>query len=134
MTNVEYSQKIQKVIQGIEMICNAMNILEDEIDISIFEKSKFILKTEYEYLPNFEEIQNEFTNNKIIHKEIKKPKKIEYLTTLQASIILNTTDRTIRRKVGKIDAKFNRYIKKQGKAILIDNRLVYGNFERLAEI
>jgi hypothetical protein len=63
MTNQEYSQKMQKVIQGIEMICNALNILEDDIDITNFANTNLIIKTEYEYLPNFEVLKNLFINN-----------------------------------------------------------------------
>lgn len=58
------------------------------------------------------------------------------ITTAQAATLLNTTDRTIRRRLSDMSAKcphLVRYVRKQGKNILIDIRLVYGNFERLAE-
>lgn len=58
----------------------------------------------------------------------------EYLTTLQAAELLNTTDRTIRRKVSVLPPELVRYVRKKGRTILIDKRLVIGNFERLQEL
>lgn len=58
------------------------------------------------------------------------------LTTLEAAKLLNTTDRTIRRKLSAMSVQcphLVRYVRKEGKTILIDIRLVYGNFERLAD-
>jgi hypothetical protein len=58
------------------------------------------------------------------------------LTTLEAAKLLNTTDRTIRRKLSAMSVQcphLVRYVRKEGKTILIDIRLVYGNFERLQD-
>lgn len=58
------------------------------------------------------------------------------LTTLEAAKLLNTTDRTIRRKLSAMSVQcphLVRYVRKEGKTILIDIRLVYGNFERLTD-
>lgn len=59
-----------------------------------------------------------------------------YITTAQAAKLLNTTDRTIRRRLSVMSAKcphLVRYVRKDGKTLLIDQRLVMGNFERLAD-
>jgi hypothetical protein len=58
------------------------------------------------------------------------------LTTLEAAKLLNTTDRTIRRKLSAMSVQcphLVRYVRKEGKTILIDIRLIYGNFERLQD-
>jgi hypothetical protein len=58
------------------------------------------------------------------------------LTTLEAAKLLNTTDRTIRRKLSAMSVQcphLSAYVRKEGKTTLIDIRLVYGNFERLQD-
>lgn len=60
----------------------------------------------------------------------------EYITTQQAAVLLNTTDRTIRRKLAKMSAEcpqLSAYVRREQGTILIDIRLVRGNFERIAE-
>jgi flagellar biogenesis protein FliO len=60
----------------------------------------------------------------------------EYITTQQAAELLNTTDRTIRRRLSDMSAKcphLVRYVRKQGKSILIYKNLVLGNFERIED-
>ena len=60
----------------------------------------------------------------------------EYITTQQAAAILETTDRTIRRKLAKMSEKcpqLSEYVRRQKGNILIDIRLVRGNFERMED-
>jgi len=61
----------------------------------------------------------------------------EYITTIQAAKLLNTTDRTIRRRLSAMSVncpQLVQYVRKEGKTILIDKRLVLGNFEKLEPI
>jgi predicted RNase H-like nuclease (RuvC/YqgF family) len=60
----------------------------------------------------------------------------EYITTQQAAAILETTDRTIRRKLAKMSEEcpqLSKYVRRQKGNILIDIRLVRGNFERMED-
>jgi len=60
----------------------------------------------------------------------------DYITTSQAAELLNTTDRTIRRRLSDMSVKcphLVRYVRKQGKSILIYKNLVLGNFERIVD-
>ena len=60
----------------------------------------------------------------------------EYITTQQAAALLNTTDRTIRRKLAKMSAEcpqLSAYVRREQGTILIDIRLVRGNFERMED-
>lgn len=60
----------------------------------------------------------------------------EYITTQQAAALLNTTDRTIRRKLAKMSAEcpqLSAYVRREQGTILIDIRLVRGNFERIED-
>ena len=60
----------------------------------------------------------------------------EYINTQQAAALLNTTDRTIRRRLSDMSVKcphLVRYVRKQGKNILIYKNLVLGNFERIVD-
>jgi hypothetical protein len=60
----------------------------------------------------------------------------EYITTQQAAALLNTTDRTIRRKLAKMSAgcpQLSAYVRREQGTILIDIRLVRGNFERIED-
>jgi hypothetical protein len=60
----------------------------------------------------------------------------EYITTQQAAALLNTTDRTIRRKLAKMSAKcpqLSAHVRREQGTILIDIRLVRGNFERIQD-
>lgn len=60
----------------------------------------------------------------------------EYITTQQAAALLNTTDRTIRRKLSKMSAEcpqLSAYVRREQGTILIDIRLVRGNFERIED-
>lgn len=60
----------------------------------------------------------------------------EYITTIQAAALLNTTDRTIRRKLAKMSAEcpqLSAYVRREQGTILIDIRLVRGNFERIKD-
>jgi hypothetical protein len=60
----------------------------------------------------------------------------EYITTQQAAALLNTTDRTIRRKLAKMSAEcpqLSAYVRREQGTILINIRLVRGNFERIED-
>lgn len=60
----------------------------------------------------------------------------EYITTQQAAALLNTTDRTIRRKLAKMSAEcpqLSAYVRREQGTILINIRLVRGNFERMED-
>lgn len=60
----------------------------------------------------------------------------EYITTQQAAILLNTTDRTIRRRLAKMSAErpqLSAYVRREQGNILIDIRLVRSNFERIED-
>lgn len=60
----------------------------------------------------------------------------EYITTQQAAILLNTTDRTIRRRLAKMSAvrpQLSAYVRREQGNILIDIRLVRSNFERIED-
>ena len=60
----------------------------------------------------------------------------EYITTQQAAALLNTTDRTIRRRLSDMSAKrpqLSAYVRREQGTILIDIRLVRGNFERIED-
>lgn len=60
----------------------------------------------------------------------------EYINTIQAAALLNTTDRTIRRKLAKMSAEcpqLSAYVRREQGTILIDIRLVRGNFERIKD-
>jgi hypothetical protein len=60
----------------------------------------------------------------------------EYITTQKAAALLNTTDRTIRRKLAKMSAEcpqLSAYVRREQGTILIDIRLVRGNFERIED-
>lgn len=60
----------------------------------------------------------------------------EYITTQQAAALLNTTDRTIRRKLAKMSAEcpqLSAYVRREQGTILIDIRLVRGNFEQIED-
>jgi len=60
----------------------------------------------------------------------------EYINTQQAAALLNTTDRTIRRKLAKMSAEcpqLSAYVRREQGTILIDIRLVRGNFERIED-
>jgi hypothetical protein len=60
----------------------------------------------------------------------------EYITTQQAAALLKTTDRTIRRKLAKMSAEcpqLSAYVRREQGTILIDIRLVRGNFERIED-
>jgi hypothetical protein len=60
----------------------------------------------------------------------------EYITTQQAAALLNTTDRTIRRKLAKMSVEcpqLSAYVRREQGTILIDIRLVRGNFERMED-
>ena len=60
----------------------------------------------------------------------------EYITTQQAAALLSTTDRTIRRKLAKMSAEcpqLSAYVRREQGTILIDIRLVRGNFERIED-
>jgi hypothetical protein len=60
----------------------------------------------------------------------------EYITTQKAAALLNTTDRTIRRKLAKMSVEcpqLSAYVRREQGTILIDIRLVRGNFERIED-
>jgi hypothetical protein len=60
----------------------------------------------------------------------------EYITTQQAAALLNTTDRTIRRRLSDMSVKrpqLSAYVRREHGNILIDIRLVRGNFERIED-
>lgn len=60
----------------------------------------------------------------------------EFITTQQAAALLKTTDRTIRRKLAKMSAEcpqLSAYVRREQGTILIDIRLVRGNFERVED-
>ena len=60
----------------------------------------------------------------------------EYITTQQAAALLNTTDRTIRRKLAKMSAEcpqLSAYVRREQGTILIDIRLVRSNFKRIED-
>lgn len=60
----------------------------------------------------------------------------EYITTQQAAALLNTTDRTIRRKLAKMSAEcpqLSAYVRREQGTILIDIRLVRSDFKRVED-
>jgi CHASE3 domain sensor protein len=60
----------------------------------------------------------------------------EYITTQQAAALLNTTDRTIRRRLSEMSAKcpqLSAYVRREQGTILIDIRLVRSNFKRIED-
>jgi len=60
----------------------------------------------------------------------------EYITTQQAAALLNTTDRTIRRRLSEMSAKrpkLSAYVRREHGNILIDIRLVRSNFKRIED-
>ena len=60
----------------------------------------------------------------------------EYITTQQAAALLNTTDRTIRRRLSEMSAKrpqLSAYVRREQGTILIDIRIVRSNFKRIED-
>lgn len=60
----------------------------------------------------------------------------EYITTQQAAALLNTTDRTIRRKLAKMSAEcpqLSAHVRREQGTILIDIRLVRSDFKRVED-
>ncbi len=60
----------------------------------------------------------------------------EYITTQQAAELLNTTDRTIRRRLSEMSVKrpqLSAYVRREHGTILIDIRLVRSNFKRIED-
>ena len=60
----------------------------------------------------------------------------EYITTQQAAALLNTTDRTIRRKLAKMSAvcpQLSAYVRREQGTILIDIRLVRNDFKQFKD-
>jgi hypothetical protein len=60
----------------------------------------------------------------------------EYITTQQAAALLNTTDRTIRRRLSDMSVKcphLSAYVRREQGTILIDIRLVRSNFKRIED-
>ncbi len=55
-----------------------------------------------------------------------------YVSTSEAAQILNITARSVRRKVNSLSPNLSKYVRKEGTKILIDIRLVRGNFKTLA--
>lgn len=60
----------------------------------------------------------------------------EYINTKQAAALLNTTDRTIRRRLSDMSVKrpqLSAYVRREQGTILIDIRLVRNNFEGIED-